>query len=264
MKYKIKQLKLSVLLMLMAEAIITITIVFLASLENEEFINLNFIVGYAMFFMHILFFAFRRKAIIKRFNNNISENKIFAAYMEKRSYVQNSLVLYTSFFVLALSMLCNVIFLFINNESSLPLDLLSLLSASLVISTPFLGRVYRKIVSITQTEGDMKRDAIKKDIKYCVFNSLSLQSSMNEIETTNKTINLIDKNDELDSNKIIERLQNRIKNIQDEISLFENYLLFESTVKTIKNDQTRKKLIQSLVNQKEMSQIFKLITKHQK
>ncbi|ASZ09057.1 hypothetical protein CK556_01635 [Mesoplasma chauliocola] len=261
MKSKIRKLKLSIGILLALEAIIIITLVVLAFRWNW-LIFLMAGLGYILFLLHNLAFIIRKNMIINRFNKTIKNNLIFKSYIEKRNYVHNFLIFYTSFFVIAFVTVATITFLFVRDtENSIALDLLSLLSAALVLVSPFLGSFYRKITSITHTEEDMKTDSVRNDVKYIITGNNSLNKAMQDIALNNKTIELLKTEKNINSNKIIKRLNNRITNINEQISLFEVYLLFESKIKNADANLNIKTFKKQILNSKDLSEIVTILNK---
>lgn len=261
MKSKIKKLKLSIGFLLGIEALIILAMVVL-SFKWNWLIYLTAGVGYILFIIHNLVFVIRRKLIIRRFKKTIKEDLIFKSYIEKRNYIHNFLIFYTSFFILVFVTVATITFLFVNNtDNSIALDLLSLLSAALVLVSPFLGAFYKKITNITQTEGDMKTDALRKDIKYLITGNISLNKAMEDINLNTKTIELLKNEKNINSQKIIKRLNNRIQNINEQISLFEVYLLFEAALKNVDEKIDIKVYKNKILNSKNLSEIVNILNK---
>ncbi|AAT75658.1 unknown transmembrane protein [Mesoplasma florum L1] len=261
MKSKIRKLKLSIGFLLGFEALIILAMVIL-SFKWSWLIFLTAGVGYILFVLHNLVFVIRRKVIIKKFNNTIKENLIFKSYIEKRNYIHNFLIFYTSFFILVFVTIATIVFLFVTDtDNSIALDLLSLISAALVIVSPFLGAFYKKITNITQTEGDMKNDALRKDIKYVITGNTSLNKAINDINLNTKTIELLKNEKEINSQKIVKRLNNRINNINEQISLFEVYLLFEAFLKEIDEKAKIKEFKNNILTKKNLSEIVVILNK---
>ncbi|WP_169733538.1 hypothetical protein [Mesoplasma melaleucae] len=209
-----------------------------------------------LFVIHNLVFVIRRNLIIRRFHKTIKEDLIFKSYIEKRNYIHNFLIFYTSFFILVFVTVATITFLFVENtENSIALDLLSLLSAALVIVFPFLGGFYKRITNITQTEGDMKADALRKDIKYVITGNISLNKAMEDINLNTKTIELLKTEKDINSQKIIKRLNNRIQNINEQISLF------EAALKNFDEKSDNREYKAKILNSKNLSEIVNILNK---
>lgn len=261
MKSKIRKLKLSIGLLLIIEALIILAMVVL-SFKWGWLIYLTAGVGYILFIIHNLVFVIRRKLIIRTFHKTIKEDLIFKSYIEKRNYINNFLIFYTSFFILVFVTIATITFLFVTDtENSIALDLLSLLSASLVLVSPFLGAFYKRITNITQTEGDMKTDALRKDIKYVITGNISLNKAMEDINLNTKTFELLKNEKDINSQKIIKRLSNRIQNINEQISLFEVYLLFEAALKNFDEKSEDRAYRYKILNSKNLSEIVNILNK---
>ncbi|PPE04333.1 hypothetical protein EELLY_v1c00070 [Entomoplasma ellychniae] len=90
MKTQIKQLKLKVLIMLIIEALITLVIITWSSLTttsnkvDQDIILFNFMLGYIIFLLHLMYFFLKRKAMIKHFKVSIENKQIFSSYIFKR------------------------------------------------------------------------------------------------------------------------------------------------------------------------------------